>query len=276
MTTSSANIDRPGRGSESPDADLAAVAATAPIEGGLADYFRTYLQRIRGGDMGSLPAVAGLIVLVIVFWSLHPTSARWATSPTCSSRPRRPSSSRWAWSSSCCSARSTWPPAPRPASARPSWPGSRSATTGPGRSRSAPRSSPAWSSASAPAGCAPRSASRPSSSPWPCSWPSRASRCSSCSTAAGAHGNISITDNFITDLYNGQMDAVARLGAGRGRDRRLRAGQAAAGAARRRQRRPDRRADRAGRGQGDRAGRGRCSSRCTCSTRTGRQPAAAS
>jgi D-xylose transport system permease protein len=52
--------------------DLAAVAATAPIEGGLGDYFHTYVQRVRSGDMGSLPAVAGLIVLVVVFWLLHP------------------------------------------------------------------------------------------------------------------------------------------------------------------------------------------------------------
>ena len=53
--------------------DLAAVAATAPIEGGIGDYFRTYTQRVRSGDMGSLPAVAGLVVLVIVFWILHPS-----------------------------------------------------------------------------------------------------------------------------------------------------------------------------------------------------------
>ncbi|MEO9238673.1 MAG: ABC transporter permease, partial [Jatrophihabitantaceae bacterium] len=31
----------------------------------------TYLQRIRSGDMGSLPATAGLVVLVAVFWSLR-------------------------------------------------------------------------------------------------------------------------------------------------------------------------------------------------------------
>ena len=49
------------------------MAATAPIEGGISDYFRTYTQRVRSGDMGSLPAVAGLVVLVIVFWILHPT-----------------------------------------------------------------------------------------------------------------------------------------------------------------------------------------------------------
>jgi D-xylose transport system permease protein len=53
------------------DPTLAAVAATAPIEGGLTDYFRNYRQRIRSGEMGSLPAVAGLILLVAVFWSLR-------------------------------------------------------------------------------------------------------------------------------------------------------------------------------------------------------------
>jgi D-xylose transport system permease protein len=67
MTTT----ELPEPGEVEQEADLSAVAATAPIEGGLADYFRTYLQRIRSGDMGSLPAVAGLIVLVVVFWSLR-------------------------------------------------------------------------------------------------------------------------------------------------------------------------------------------------------------
>jgi D-xylose transport system permease protein len=58
-----------------PEADLTAAAASteAVVEGGLNAYFRTYLQRIRGGDMGALPAVAGLVVLVIVFWIAHPT-----------------------------------------------------------------------------------------------------------------------------------------------------------------------------------------------------------
>ncbi len=56
---------------ETEDATLASVASTAPIEGGLADYFRNYRQRIRSGEMGSLPAVAGLVVLVAVFWSLR-------------------------------------------------------------------------------------------------------------------------------------------------------------------------------------------------------------
>ena len=52
--------------------ELAAAASTAPVEGGLADYARNYLQRIRGGDMGSLPAVSGLVVLVLLFSALQP------------------------------------------------------------------------------------------------------------------------------------------------------------------------------------------------------------
>ncbi|MCW2538642.1 MAG: inner-rane translocator [Frankiales bacterium] len=37
------------------------------------DYFNNYRQRVRSGEMGSLPAIAGLIVLVIVFWLAHST-----------------------------------------------------------------------------------------------------------------------------------------------------------------------------------------------------------
>ncbi|HTZ43419.1 MAG TPA: ABC transporter permease [Jatrophihabitans sp.] len=75
MTTSSVTPEsHPTSSDESAHvpADLASVASTAPIEGGLGAYFRTYRQRVRSGDMGSLPAVSGLIVLVIVFWILHP------------------------------------------------------------------------------------------------------------------------------------------------------------------------------------------------------------
>lgn len=39
--------------------------------GGLRDHLDSYVQRVRGGDMGSLPAVAGLVVLVAVFWIVH-------------------------------------------------------------------------------------------------------------------------------------------------------------------------------------------------------------
>jgi D-xylose transport system permease protein len=58
------------------DEDIADAAVTAPT-GGFADYTKSYLARVRGGDMGSLPAVGALVVLVIFFsiaekgfWSL--------------------------------------------------------------------------------------------------------------------------------------------------------------------------------------------------------------
>ncbi|HEU0171072.1 MAG TPA: hypothetical protein VFR26_06465 [Acidimicrobiales bacterium] len=38
----------------------------------LGEYFRGYLDRVRGGDIGSLPAVFGLVALVIVFSILRP------------------------------------------------------------------------------------------------------------------------------------------------------------------------------------------------------------
>ncbi len=50
-----------------------AAASTEAVGGeGLGDYFRTYVQRIRGGEMGALPAFGGLAVLVVVFWLAHP------------------------------------------------------------------------------------------------------------------------------------------------------------------------------------------------------------
>ncbi len=38
----------------------------------LAEYARTYLARIRGGDIGSLPAVLGLLVLCVIFTAVRP------------------------------------------------------------------------------------------------------------------------------------------------------------------------------------------------------------
>jgi D-xylose transport system permease protein len=52
---------------------LAALASTAPVGGNISDYVSNYFQRIRGGEMGSLPAVTGLILLVVMFRLLHPT-----------------------------------------------------------------------------------------------------------------------------------------------------------------------------------------------------------
>ncbi|MFA6299701.1 MAG: ABC transporter permease [Nocardioides sp.] len=57
--------------------DTPATAATSDFESDthqaatIADSARDYLNRLRGGDMGSLPAILGLIFLFVVFSSLH-------------------------------------------------------------------------------------------------------------------------------------------------------------------------------------------------------------
>jgi D-xylose transport system permease protein len=52
------------------------MSAPTPIstghEGTVRDQFRSYIQRVRGGDMGSLPAILALIVLAALFASLSP------------------------------------------------------------------------------------------------------------------------------------------------------------------------------------------------------------
>lgn len=54
--------------------DTSALPASGLIgggqEGGLADQARAYISRVRGGDMGVLPAVGGLVVLSILFTAL--------------------------------------------------------------------------------------------------------------------------------------------------------------------------------------------------------------
>lgn len=42
-------------------------------EGGIGDQVRAYFQRVRHGDMGALPAIGGLVVLVILFTILSQT-----------------------------------------------------------------------------------------------------------------------------------------------------------------------------------------------------------
>lgn len=53
--------------------DLSAVASTGPAGGGVGDYIRNYVSRLRGGEMGSLPAITGLVALIILFRILRPT-----------------------------------------------------------------------------------------------------------------------------------------------------------------------------------------------------------
>ncbi len=58
-----------------PDAtasDDEATAAVDPAQSNLSDAFREYVARLRGGDVGPLPAILGLVLLVIVFSSLRP------------------------------------------------------------------------------------------------------------------------------------------------------------------------------------------------------------
>jgi D-xylose transport system permease protein len=42
------------------------------VEGGLGDQIQAWWQRVRGGDMGALPAIGGLVVLSILFTILSP------------------------------------------------------------------------------------------------------------------------------------------------------------------------------------------------------------
>ena len=50
----------------------APAGAADPIGNSVGDYLNNYVKRLRGGEMGSLPAMSGLIVLVALFWILHP------------------------------------------------------------------------------------------------------------------------------------------------------------------------------------------------------------
>ena len=52
--------------------NLAATALTIPSGAGIGDYVRNYISRLRGGDMGSLPAITGLVVLIVLFKILQP------------------------------------------------------------------------------------------------------------------------------------------------------------------------------------------------------------
>ena len=58
---------------EAAPASAAASAATPGTEAGdLRSYINAYLRRVRSGDMGSLPAIGGLVVLVVVFLAVQP------------------------------------------------------------------------------------------------------------------------------------------------------------------------------------------------------------
>ncbi|SFI22631.1 MULTISPECIES: sugar ABC transporter permease [Microbacterium] len=64
------SVDTSTRTAAGPD-PLAGDAIGSGVEGGLGDQIGAWLQRVRGGEMGALPAIAGLIVLVILFGMLN-------------------------------------------------------------------------------------------------------------------------------------------------------------------------------------------------------------
>ena len=64
-TTPTAQTDRTSAGPAT-----ATDAAPQSLRGTVKDYF----DRVRGGDVGSLPAVLGLLVLIAVFSALRPTT----------------------------------------------------------------------------------------------------------------------------------------------------------------------------------------------------------
>jgi D-xylose transport system permease protein len=67
--------DHPARGTvEGPDdpaADGALVAAPEVVAQNLGEYVRAWVMRVRAGDAGALPVLAGLIVISILFQSLN-------------------------------------------------------------------------------------------------------------------------------------------------------------------------------------------------------------
>ncbi|HEX8767377.1 MAG TPA: ABC transporter permease [Jatrophihabitans sp.] len=73
--TSSATVAPPSPEQGPEENKLAVLASTAPVGNGIGDYARNYVSRLRGGEMGSLPAISGLVVLIILFGILQPSFA---------------------------------------------------------------------------------------------------------------------------------------------------------------------------------------------------------
>ena len=57
---------QPSAGSDAPGGPEPRVGSSV----GLGDIVRAYVTKVRGGDLGSLPAILGLIVLVVVIAGL--------------------------------------------------------------------------------------------------------------------------------------------------------------------------------------------------------------
>jgi D-xylose transport system permease protein len=69
--------ETPEPGTPAATLDSTAIAAVdsdligSGMEGGIVDQVRAYLGRLRGGEMGALPAIAGFVVLVVLFSFLN-------------------------------------------------------------------------------------------------------------------------------------------------------------------------------------------------------------
>ena len=54
---------------------MSTISTEAAVEAepstGIGEALRTYWEKVRGGDLGSLPAIAGLLALIIVFTALQ-------------------------------------------------------------------------------------------------------------------------------------------------------------------------------------------------------------
>jgi len=92
---------------------------TTPGQGGVGEALGAYWERIKGGDLGSLPAILGIIVLVIVFGVLQPES--FLTNQNFANLLNQGAAIMvlaMGLCSSCCWARSTSRPVSRPVPAR--------------------------------------------------------------------------------------------------------------------------------------------------------------
>ena len=78
MTTAHDKSTNPSLNTASGTVDAGAGATAAPhtiatgYEGSVRDQIDHYIQRVRGGEMGMLPALGGLVVLSLLFWAATP------------------------------------------------------------------------------------------------------------------------------------------------------------------------------------------------------------
>ena len=72
MTTASEKSTNPPTNQAAATVDATPHTIATGHEGTVRDQWKSYLQRVRGGEMGMLPALAGLVVVTIVFFIASP------------------------------------------------------------------------------------------------------------------------------------------------------------------------------------------------------------